>query len=166
MTVAPLTQPAIDWLLSQGVSPRAIIKPTPIWAATGTRAEDGRFDEDPEGKQFLAFEEDHDLVFWQPRTDELATAEGRAFALGEKAIDNPGTTAFDRWLNIHANPLDWLRHGRDGVVVLRWEFAFDRLRYVDRIAVAEPLLTTYRRNMKPTNMPKLAVLPMAERIAS
>lgn len=70
----------------------------------------------PEGPQWLVFAEEHDLVFWQPVTGEIATDAGRAFALGEEAIGNPATTAFDRWLNIYADPLEWLRNDRRGIV--------------------------------------------------
>lgn len=158
---ATLTQIQIDWLLSQGVTPTAIVNPSSIWSAIGTRHEDGRFDANPEGQIWLAFEEPMDWIFWQPRTGELATEEGRSFALGEDWIDSPSTCALDGWLSIFGDPLEWLRHDRRGIVVLDWRLAFDRLHWVTRIAVAETLFTTYRRMMKPPRMPKLAVLPKA-----
>ncbi len=55
---------------------------------------------------------------------------GLRLCLGEALILNPGTTAFDRWLNIFADPLAWLRASRNGIVVLRWEWAFEQLRDV------------------------------------
>ena len=135
--------------------------PTSTWTATGICAEDGRFEEG-EGRPFLMFEEEYDFVFWQPRTGELATEMGRSFALGEELIDNPGTTALDQWLNIFADPLQWLQHERNGIVVLNWGDAFERLRDVTRIAVAETILSTYQKHMKPKHMPRLAVLPKSE----
>lgn len=154
-----------QWLLSKGVSPSAIFHPTPIMTCRGKRAQDGRFDEDPEGPYWLAFLEEYDRVFWQPRTREAATEIGRSFALGEEQIGNVATTAFNRYLNIYADPLQWLQNERHGIVVLRWQFAFDRLRDVPRVAISSSLLTTYNRMMKPLHMPKLAVLPNGQRTA-
>ena len=135
-------------------------------ASQGECAEDGRFDPDPEGKVCLVFEEPDDKVFWHPKSGALATFEGKAFALGEHLIDNPATTAFDHWLCIYADPLEWLQCERDGIVVIKWDFAFDRLRDVTRIAVSEPMLATYKRHMRPRHMPRLAVLPSAERLSA
>ena len=166
MNLLNLKQVQIDWLLDRGVSPSAISQPTLMKTCAGQRAKDGRFDVEPEGHQWFVFEEEHDLVFWQPVSGEIVTETGRAFALGEEFIDNPATTAFDQHLNIYTDPLEWLQHERRGIVVLKWQFAFVRLRDVPRIAVAEPLLPTYRHHMRPQRMPRLAVLPKAERTAA
>ena len=162
----PLTQATIDWLLGKGVQPEAIVQPSPIMTCKGVRAKDGRFDADPEAPNFFAFEEERDLVFWQPKTGDFATSEGHAFCLGEYLIYNPAVTAFDGWLHVFADPLTWLQNKRFGIVVIRWDMAFDMLRYTDRIAVDEEILATYRKHMKPPHMPKLAVLPKAERRAA
>ena len=130
-----------------------------IMSCRSERAKDGRFDENPDGPEWIASEEVHDWVFWQPLTGEIATDTGRAFALGEELIDNPATTAFDQQLNIYADPLQWLKNEGRGIVVVNWKFAFDRLRDVTRVAVAEELLGTYKRCMRPLHMPKLFVLP-------
>ena len=171
LIIKTLTQPTIDWLLAKGVSPKAMIKTwsgqsSLVVSAQGERGSDGRFDPDPEGKNWFVFEEENDKVFWHPKSGEIATLEGRSFALGEEMIDNPATTAFDQYLNIWADPLEWLQHERDGIVVINWSFAFDRLRDVTRIAVTQSMLTTYQRNMKPPHMPKLAVLPGTERLSA
>jgi hypothetical protein len=171
LVIKTLAQPTIDWLASKGVSPKAMIQTwsghsSPIMSAHGELASDGRFDPDPAGKNWLVFEEEYDRVFWRQKSGGLATFEGRSFALGEEMIDNPATTAFDQWLCIYVDPLQWLQHERDGIVVIKWDFAFDRLRDVTRIAVAEPMLATYRRCMRPSHMPKLAVLPTAERLSA
>ena len=152
-----------QWLLSKGVPPSAMFRPTPIMTCRGRVAVDGRFDEDPEGRRWLIFEENHDWAFWQPITGEIATETGRSFAFGEDLIHNPATTAFDQYLNIYANPHEWLQNERRGIVVFRWQFAFDRLRDVPRIAVSETLLSNYRRHMRPLHMPKLAVVPRPKR---
>lgn len=126
--------------------------------------EDGRFEPDPEGKICFVFQEHIDTLFWHPNSGGLASYEGRSFALGEDLIGNPATTVFDHWLYVYRDPLEWLQNERDGIVVLKWDFAFDRLRDVTRIAVSEPMLATYKRHMRPRHMPKLAVLPSAERL--
>ena len=150
------------WLLRQGVPPAAILRPTPIMAVRGERARDGRFDHNQDGPLWMAFIEENDMVYWNPANNKVATDVGRVFALSEDLIDNPATTAFDRYLNIYTDPLQWLQNGRRGIVVVNWPMAFDRLRYVTRIAVAEILLPTYRYHMRPRNMPTLAVIPMTE----
>ena len=166
MKLRNLTQTQIDWFDANGVSHHAIICPTAIMTCRGERAKDGRFEENPDGPEWFAFEEVYDWVFWHPLTGEIATDTGRAFALGEELIDNPATTAFDQHLNIFAGPLEWLQHECRGIVVLKWQFAFDRLRYVSRVAVAEELLGTYKRCMRPHSMPKLFVLPNSEGLVS
>ncbi|MCA3562349.1 MAG: hypothetical protein IOC82_15095 [Aestuariivirga sp.] len=153
-----LRQVHIDWLLARGVSPEAIIKPTQLCLARGNRGADGVFEPDTQGPEWLLFAEQSDAVLWRPRTGEIATEWGVAFALGAEEIVNPGVTAFGGWLHIHASPLDWLRADRRGIVVLRWEWAFEQLRHVERIAVAESILGTYRKHMRP-RLPEIAVLP-------
>ncbi|WP_244602960.1 hypothetical protein [Mesorhizobium delmotii] len=135
-----------------------MVNPLPILLARGERATDGRFEDVDTGPRWFVFEEAEDVVFWQPRTGQLATSMGRAFALGEDAIYNPGTFAFDNHLNIFADPLEWLRARRDGCIVLDWTRAFDRLRDCPRISVAEEVLLQYRRHMKPPHMPDVYVL--------
>lgn len=159
-------QAELDWLLAQGIPIEAIATPVALMVATGAAASDGLFESRAAGPRWIAFGQDDDIVFWQPRTGELARDTGRAFALGESAISNPGTYAFDCSLNIFRGPADWLASNRDGIVVLDWSQAFDRLRDAPRIAIAEPLLPTYRRFMKPARLPELFVLPEHGRIAA
>lgn len=157
------TQSELDWLLRAGVDIMTLATPRPMQIAVGRLAHDGLFEPDNSGDRWLAFEEGYvdDIVFWQPRLRRLATWSGRAFALGEHLIDSPATYAFDCNLNIFADPLDWLRAKRDGIVVLpgRWPLAFERLRDAPRIAIAEALLPTYRRHMRPGHLPELFVMP-------
>jgi hypothetical protein len=143
------------WLSRQGVADETMQR---FRFAVGRRASDGRFENDPAGDGWIVFPEREDIVFWRPSSGELATWYGRAFAIGEDAIDNPATYAFDCQLNIFATPLEWLRAKRDGVVVIDWSLAFDRLRDCPRIAVAEPLLFQFRRAMKPRRLPDVLVL--------
>jgi len=153
------TQAQLDWLLRSGVTIDALIQPSIMQTALGARAHDGRFECLASGPTWMAFEEAEDWVLWQPRTGEIATYEGRAFALGEDNISNPGTFMFDCCLNIFADPFDWLRAKRDGIVVLDWCRAFDRLRDCPRVSVAEELLPEYLRHMKPSRMPEVFVMP-------
>jgi hypothetical protein len=157
--------PQYKWLLDQGVPSPVLVPLADLPLIRGFRGKDGWFDEDESGDGFLAFDEPDDTVFWCPKTGELATWHGRAFALGQDNIINAGTYAFDGYLATHADPLDWLRDGRRGIVVLNWRLAFDMLRDVPRIAVSEELLPTYRQHMKPS-LPELAVLASERRLAA
>jgi hypothetical protein len=157
--------PQFKWLIDQGVPPAAMVKLADTRIVRG-RAVTGRLDLDPAGDAFLAFEEADDVVLWCPKSGALVSLDGHAFALGDDNIDNPITYAFDNYLMVHDGPLDWLRDGCQGVVILRWDQAFDRLRDAPRIAVTETLLPTYRRQMTPHHLPDLAVAANNHRIAA
>jgi hypothetical protein len=168
---ACLSQAHLDWFKRQGVPVTALFtsiddgNPTAIRVARGHRAEDGRFEDDPAGPQWLAFEEPEDVVYWNPRVAKLATRNGRAFALGEDAITNPGTYAFDNRLDIYPDPLTWLRAKRDGIVILDWSRAWSRLQDAPRVGVSESLFATYSRHMRPPAGPEVFVLKQ-ERMAA
>jgi hypothetical protein len=155
-----LRQSHLDWLIDQGVRAMAIVSPVPVMLARGTRAPDGRFEPDDDGKVWFAFRERTDTVFWRPRTGEIAVDTGRCFAMGGDVIDNPGVTALGAWLRIFASPLEWLQANRSGIYVLpdRWVWCFEMLRDVERVAVSEEVLALYTRHMKP-RLPELAVIP-------
>lgn len=150
-------QQHIDWLLKNGVTVPAMVNPLAILLARGERLANGRFEAIETGPHWFVFDEPEDIVFWQPRTGQLATYEGRAFALGEDAIHNPATFSFDGHLNIFSDPLDWLRAKRDGIVVLDWTRAFDWLRDCPRVSVDEKVLPLYKRHMHPPQLPELYV---------
>ena len=76
------------------------------------------------------------------------------------------TYAFDCYLHIHASVLDWLVDSGRGIVVLRWDLAFDLLRDAPRIAIVEALLPTFQRAMRPGRLPELAVLASKWRAAA
>lgn len=159
--------PRARWFLHQGVPAETVARMTGLRTVCGRRAPDGRLDRESAGNGFLAFfdETAEDVVFWCPRTDELATWRGRAFALGEDNIGNAGTYAFDTYLHIYPDPLAWLIDGGRGIVVVDWTLAFDMLRDAPRVAVDERLLPLYRRHMAPST-PDLAVLANQERMAA
>lgn len=154
----------LDWLVAQGVSLDVLFCFLPIRVARGT-AKGGRFWEEEDGQSFIVFPQETDTVFWSPVSGALVSEEGRAFALGQDVIDNPGTYALGGRLNIFADPLEWLRAECDGIVVIEWSRAFDRLRDCPRIAVAEPLLATYQKSMKPQRMPAVSVIKSSRRAA-
>ena len=62
-----------------------------------------------------------DIVAWQPETNQIASWLNRAFALGEEQIWAPRLG--DEPLPIWRTPLNWLRAGRKGIVILRPEVA-------------------------------------------
>jgi hypothetical protein len=159
-TFGPIEWGTICALGRKGVPHPTLSAMAGVQVVHGVRAADGRFDETPAGKPFLAFHEEvpDDMVLWCPSTGELATLFGRAFALGEDNIVNAATYAFDTHLHLFADPMDWLRDGGNGAVVIDWSRAFDRLRDAPRLAVDETLLATYRAAMKPARLPELAVL--------
>ena len=140
----------MQWLASKGVHPLTIGsgQNTPLKVARGYCADDGWFDTDPSGDLHIAILiEDSagsiDVAFWHVRSGRIATLLHYGFAFGEEQIDNPGLYSFDCCLNIYANPLDWLRASRDGIFVLDWSRAFDRLRDCPRITVPPCLLDVY-----------------------
>lgn len=157
----PIEYDRVHWLHKSGVPAKTLARlmaNSPLRIATGRRADDGLFEDDDAGNAFLVFEEPEDLIFWQPRTGEVARALNRAFALGEEAIYNPGTYSFDCNLNIFSSPLDWLRNRCDGCVVIDWHRAFDRLRDAPRVAISEDLLFLYKRHMRPPQLPEVSVI--------
>ncbi|MBX4989386.1 hypothetical protein [Rhizobium lentis] len=157
-----LLQRHLDWLNGSGVPLRAIIRPEPIRLAHGFNGPDGLFDPDESGPAWFAFAEVGDVIFWRPENDELARWTGRAFALGEQAVDNAGTYSLGHCLHVHRSPLHWLKAGRDGVVVIDWRRAFDELRHCPRVAVHEALLPVYTRHMRPARMPQVSILRRRE----
>ena len=157
----------IEMLRTAGVAIMSLAKPWAMKVACGYLASDNRFEPHGRGDRWFAFDEfgAGDIVFWHWPTGRVTTWYGRAFALGEEVINNPGTYSFDCALNIFAGPVDWLRAKRDGIVVLDWTRAFDRLRDAPRIALAESLVPKYERYMRPAHMPKLFVISNKRRAA-
>jgi hypothetical protein len=159
----PLNQGQIDQLLGAGITTTTILWPSVVMATRGTRAHDGRFDYHPRARpDWLAFIETDDCVFCPfDRLDDeappFATAEGRAFALGEDNIGNAGTYAFDGWLHVHATPLAWLQAGRRGIVIVNWDRIFNCLRDCPRI-LGETQLIAQRIDtlMHPARLPAMA----------
>jgi hypothetical protein len=62
-----------------------------------------------------------DIAAWQPETKRLAMWCGEGFALGERLIHHPNPLTGG--LHVFRSPIDWLRAGRCGIVILRPQFA-------------------------------------------
>jgi len=171
--MATIPQIMMDWLASKGVHPLTIgsRENTPLKIAHGHCADDGWFEADPSGDPHIGIlVEDSagpiDVGFWHARTGRTATLLNYGFALGEQQIDNPGLYRFEGYLRIYVDPVEWLRSGRDGIVVLGWSRAFDRLRYCPRVAVPPCLVSVYQQAMKPQHLPEVFVLMNEVRTAA
>lgn len=97
-----------------------------------------------------------DVVLWDADSGHLWSLSGRAFALGEENVRDPATYAFDNSLLIHPDPLSWLIGRAHGIVVLRWDLAFDWLRDVPRVTVGQSLVDEYTAAMR-TALPEVFV---------
>lgn len=62
-----------------------------------------------------------DIAAWQPATQRLAVWCGEAFALGERQIHHPNPLVDG--LHVFRSPIEWLRAGRCGIVILQSGFA-------------------------------------------
>ena len=136
------TDAQLRWLLEQDIGGDSMVEPWPIRAAE-VRFEDHSFDFDTQGEQALLFRaEDRgeaiDLVAYQPRTGKLASWRGVAFCLGDQdQTFNPATWFMGGALRVHANPLTWLKSGRDGIVILRPALTYAMLRNAHRVSFAD-----------------------------
>lgn len=132
--MTPLRQSHIDWLIANGVTVSAMIHPTAIlWSSDHN-----------------VFWFPDELVSWNPDTGLLSGW----WCLGDDLSGRDFMT--DDWtLTIHATPLDWLRAGRDGIVVIDWSRLFDYCRDIPRISIPPSLKDKYQRYMRPNRLPKL-----------
>ncbi|WP_026613410.1 hypothetical protein [Ensifer aridi] len=156
------SQQHVDWLLGCGVPLKALTRPPMVLIAHGFKADDGCFEDDADGEPWLVFPEVADCIFWQPRSGAMASWNNRAFALGEDIVHAAATYSFGGCLNVFADPLDWLRANRDGVVILNWNLTYDRLRDCPRIAIDETLVNKLERHLKPPRVPEIFVLRQQE----
>lgn len=159
------SQQHLDWLYAKGVPLTALKGPPLVLVASGYKALDGAFEPDAGGEEWLVFPLHDDVVYWQPRCGEFARWNGRAFAIGEDVIRAAATYSFGACLNIFGDPLQWLRAGRDGLVVADWGQAFNKLRDVPRIAVVESLLDKLEQHLQPPRLPEIFVLRQREVVA-
>jgi hypothetical protein len=133
-----------EWLADRGVPSPAITEPWPIHSARVEFDDLYGFAFDPEGKPALILKaedrgKEKDLVAWEPSTGNLASWHGNTFCLGElDQIYNPATYFSGGYLRIHASPLEWLRAGREGIVILRRDFAYAHLRFCRSLLCDDP----------------------------
>ena len=132
---------SLQWLLGQGVPFDALHGVKSAWVKFNGDTFD--FDAECAGEPVLIFAcEDQgevvDLVAWSARENILATWRSTAFALGDlDQCFNPATWFADGMLQIHRTPLDWLKAGGDGIVILNPKLCWAYLRNVPRLAFAD-----------------------------
>jgi hypothetical protein len=61
-----------------------------------------------------------DIAAWHPQRNRLAVWFGHGFALGERQIHHPNPLIHG--LSVFRSPIDWLRGGRSGIVIVREDF--------------------------------------------
>jgi hypothetical protein len=139
-----LSTPDREWLITHGVPSSAITEPWLIHSAQVLFDGLHGFDFNTEGGQALIFKaedrsEQTDLIAWDPSTDNLASWHGNAFCLGDlDQIYNPATYFSGGYLRIHASPLEWLKANREGLVILRPDFAYAHLKFCQRLVCDDP----------------------------
>ena len=142
-TYARLPYPSsveLEWLFKIGVPADAMAEPWPIKSTRVRFFNGGTFDFDREGHQAIILlaedlGEPIDLIAWQPKSGAVASWRGSAFCLGDtEHIFNPASWFGDTALRIHRTPLDWLKASRDGIAIVRPEFAYAYLRHVPRVS--------------------------------
>ena len=147
---APLTGAQVRWLLAQGVPVEALAH-DPNFLAMALATAQVVFDEhapsfnwrepgDDDGEGAICilarnrFGEVADVVAWSPRSGHVATHYGRLSVLGGQHVFGPRLSGP---LVVHATPLEWLRAGRRGVVVIEPSRARDALEG-QSLEVADP----------------------------
>lgn len=127
-----------QWLISQGVSEKAMLEPHIIRAGRVRFLDGNTFEFADEGERALVFRVvecdcEVDLVAWSRKRNQLATWRGKAFALGQEAIWNPATYFMGSALEIHETPINWLKAEREGICIVQPRFAYANLGHVERI---------------------------------
>jgi hypothetical protein len=136
---------AILALCDQGISITAMAEPWPLGTAKVHFFGDGTFDRDVEGEcvwTFIATDYSGtaiDIVAYAPESRKIASWYGVAEILGDPdQVDNRATYAFDGTLRVHADPIAWLKSGRDGIVIVNRLRAAPLLRNATRMLCADP----------------------------
>jgi hypothetical protein len=132
---------SLQWLLEQGVPFDALYALRSAWV----NFDGDTFNFDPECSDdpVLLFGcEDRgeviDLAAWSARENTFATWRSTAFCLGDlDQCFNPATWFDGDGLHIHRTPLDWLKAGRDGIVILNPKLCWAYLRNVPRAICAD-----------------------------
>jgi hypothetical protein len=127
-----------QWLISQGVSCRAMLEKPCLRASQVRFLENETFKFAEDGDRALVFRvfdcgTQVDLVAWSHRQKQLATWRGFAFALGQDNISNTATYFAGSALHVHRTPLDWLKADRFGICIVQPRFAYAHLGNVPRL---------------------------------
>ena len=129
----------LEWLFAHGVAPEAMAEPWPLRSARVVFDGLNGFDFRRHGESAIIFKaedrgDELDLIAWEASTGKLASWHGNILCLGDlDQIDNPATYFMGGALRIHASPLEWLMAKREGIVILRKDFAYAHLRFCQRI---------------------------------
>ena len=149
------------WLTKRGVSFKALMGDWPVGAANVNFDGKGHFNLADDGERaltFVAFNagDPIDIIAWRPRSGQIASYTGAATFLGDQddAI-NPATWFNGGDLIIHATPLEWLQHDREGLVIINFKRAGAYLRiaksvYCPDINVAQKIRRAVKAASKPT----------------
>lgn len=133
-----ITSREATWFARQGVSDRALREPTPIRGGDVTWIGRERFElgqHTPSGSAAerailtIAMDEEgdpFDLVAWQPRTGQIGTWRGYAWAVGQDRALAP-RIGDDLGLRVWRGILQWLQADRDGLVIIRPRIAAELL---------------------------------------
>lgn len=123
LEAAPPPQAAIDWLVRQGVARLDLVRPWPVYVARVQFLADRRYAPVTFGTlaYVLPVLDDGailDVVAWAPKTGETATRFGVGAMLGKGQIGCEGRGTTGLAMPIWRTPLNWLRAGRRGLVVI------------------------------------------------
>ena len=156
--------PQMNLLKSHGINSHAFSHPDCLCMARGFCSSKGYFDAGESGDVHFAFlsrnkfGDEIDIVYWNPKTGDLATEYNRTFALGEEQIGDPWLCANSGRLKVHPSPWEWLINGKKGIVIVREEIAFDNLRYIPKLCVKETSFgERIEKMIQPRSMPKIFV---------
>jgi hypothetical protein len=155
------------WLTKRGVTFKALMGDWPVGAANVTFDGAGHFDLCKDGERALTFVSFNagdpiDIIAWR---GQIASHTGAATFLGDQDdVVNPATWLDGRDLLIHASPLEWLQHDREGLVVVNFKRAGAYLRnaksvFCPDINVAKKL----RRTVKVASQPILKICTTAQK---
>ncbi len=149
------TEFEVKWLTKRGMKFDALWGRWPVGATT------------LDGVRYLAFmtfdgEYPVDIDLWQPRTGELRAYSGRAVFLGDlEEVMNSATYFADGYLIIHADPLEWLRANREGVVIVNEKLAGAYLRDRPGVFCPDPEVAKKLKHLVRSPKPTVKILTAA-----
>ena len=162
-------QAARDWFVANGVPPINLVK---TWAGYYDMVlhddvvflDDGYFEfsryreGNPEAAlTFVCWSQDgvaEDVCAWQTMTGKIATWLGHARMLGEDNLLGP---RLDGVLMVHADPLEWFRANRSGVVILNRERAAPLLREAGTLGVSTLEIAKKLKKVLAVELPEILI---------